>query len=161
MYVFDKFGNLSDEKESITELSKSLNISYSILKKKLKSGRSVNGLFISTSSILQIDKYLFIYNPINNRFLLFSTIQEVLSFLNISNFVYKKLEKSKSSKDGWLINTVTEINNSKLTLTKNGIDYEFFSVKEAASFIGCVVFAIYDLLKGKTKSIYNFKLKEQ
>ena len=47
----------------------------------------------------------------------------------------------------------------KITLYKDGIEYNFTSVKNAAEHIGCVVYAVYDLLKGRTKSLYNYKTK--
>ena len=115
-------------------------------------------MFLSKSNKLNLDDYLYIYNYITKEIKLFSTLLEIIKFLNITEFIYKKLDKNKKPINGWIINSLKpNLEKKVITLYKEGIEYNFNSVKEAANHIGCVVYAIYDLLKGTTKSLYNYK----
>jgi hypothetical protein len=158
LYIFNSNGTLSHVEESITSASLYFNVHRRVIDSKIKSKRSINGMFISTTDTLDLSSYLYIYNYISKEVKLFNTFSEIIKFLNITEFIYKKLDKDKKPINGWIINSLKpNLEKKAITLYKDGIEYNFNSVKSAANHIGCVIYSVYDLLKGTTKSLYNYK----
>jgi hypothetical protein len=161
LFMFNDKGELIHEEKSITLGCIYLNVSKRTIQSKLKSKKSINGIFISTSNKLNLDDYLYIFNYCSKEIKIFSTFLEIMNYLNISEHSYKKLNNNKKLINGWIINSSKPNLKKKITLEKDGIDYSFDSIKEAANHIGCVVYALYDLIKGRTNKIYNYKIKNQ
>ncbi len=158
VYIFNSNGILSHVEESITFASIYFNIHIRGINSKLKSKRSINGMFLSTSDTLNLNDYLYLYNYKSKEIKIFSTFTEIMKFLNISEFIYKKLDKNKKPFNEWIINSLEpNLEKKVITLYKDEIEYNFDSVKDAAKHIGCLVYSVYDLLRGTTKSLYNYK----
>jgi len=158
VYIFNNNGTLAFTKESLTSAALFFNISRKGVASRLASGKSINGMFLSRLPDLNLNNYLYLYNILSKEIKLFDTRLEIMQFLNITTFIYHKLDKEKKLFNGWIINSLEpSLNEKKITLYKDGIEYNFTSVKNAAQHIGCVVYAIYDLLKGKTKSLHKYK----
>lgn len=159
LFLFDSFGNFLNEEESITSTALFFNTTLKAIISRINSKRAINNVFISKSSKLNLDDYLYIYNYEKKEVRIFSTFSEIMQFLNISDFIYKKLDKNKKPFNGWIINSLKpNLEEKIITLYKEGIKYDFNSVKAAADHVGCLIYTIYDVLRGTTKSINNYKI---
>jgi hypothetical protein len=70
------------------------------------------------------------------------------------------LNKTKKIKNEWIVNSKNpNLEKQNIVLYKDGNVYSFDCVKSAAAHIGCVIYAVYDLLKGRTNSVYGYKTK--
>jgi hypothetical protein len=158
IYIFNSSGILSHVEESITSASIYFNVHRRGIDSRIKSKKSIDGMFLSKSDTLNLNDYLYLYNYNSKEIKIFSTFLEIMKFLNITEFVYKKLDKNKKPFNEWIINSLKpNLERKTITLYKDGIEYNFDSVKDAAKHIGCLVYSIYDLLRGTTKSLYNYK----
>lgn len=158
VYIFNNSGTLEFTEESLTSAAVFFNISRKGIASRLASGKSINGMFLSRLPNLNFNNYLYLYNFLSKEIRLFDTRLEIMKFLSITTFIYHKLDKEKKPFNGWIINSLEpNLDEKRITLYKDGIEYNFTSVKNAAQHIGCVVYAVYDLLKGKTKSIHKYK----
>jgi hypothetical protein len=158
LFLFDKFGNLLKDEESITSTAILFNTTIKAIISRIKSKRSIDNIFISKTCELKLEDYLYLYNYENKELRIFNTFSEIMQFLNISDFIYKKLDKNKKPTNGWIINSLEpNLNKKEIILYKYGIEYKFNSVKEASNHIGCLVYAVYDLLNERIKSIKNYK----
>lgn len=160
VYVFNSDGTLAFKKESLNIAALFFNTPRKSIASKLRSGKSINGMFLSRLSDLNLDNYLYLYNVLSKEIKLFDTREQIKEFLDITTFIYHKLNKNKEPFNSWIINSVEpSLKGKKITVYKDRIEYNFTSVKNAAHHIGCTVYAVYDLLRGTTKSIYNYKIK--
>jgi hypothetical protein len=158
LFLFDKFGNLLKEEESITSTAVLFNTTIKAIISRIKSKRSIDNIFISKTCKLHLEDYLYLYNYEKKEIRIFSTFSEIMEFLNISDFIYKKLDKSKKPINGWTINSLNpNLDKKEIIIYKEGVEYKFNSVKEASKHIGCLVYAVYDLLQERIKSVKNYK----
>ncbi len=158
VYIFNNNGKLIHTEESITSASIYFNIHRRGIDSKIKSKKSIDGLFLSKSNKLNLNDYLYLYNFNSKEIKIFSTFLEIIEFLKISEFIYKKLDKNKKQYKGWIINSLEpNLEEKVITLYKNKIEYNFKSVKDVSKHIGCTIYSVYELLKGTTKSLYNYK----
>lgn len=158
LFLFNEFGNLLKEEESITSTALFFNTTIKAIISRIKSKRSIDNVFISKTRELKLEDYLYLYNYEKKEIRIFNTFSEIMQFLNISDFIYKKLDKNKKPTNGWIINSLEpNLNKKEIILYKYGIEYKFNSVKEASNHIGCLVYAVYDLLNERLKSIKNYK----
>lgn len=106
VYIFNDNGKLVHTEESIISTSIYFNIHRRAIQSRLNSKNSINGMFLSRSIKLKLKDYLYIYNYTSKEIKLFSTFSEIMRFLNISDFIYKKLDTSKKPTNGWIINSL-------------------------------------------------------
>jgi hypothetical protein len=106
LFLFDKYGKFLKEEESMTSTSLYFDTTLKAIISRLNSKRAIRNVFISKTPELKLEDYLYLYNYEKKQLRIFSTLSEIMKFLNISDFIYKKLNKNKKPINGWIINSL-------------------------------------------------------
>ena len=99
--------------DGLTAAAEHFSISRKGIASRLSSGKSIQGMFLSRSAELSLNNYLYLYNYTSQEVRLFDTQLEIMKFLNITTFIYHKLDKKKKLFNGWSINSLNPDLNQK------------------------------------------------